>query len=188
MFKAKTLLPVGVLACAVLVGVFIAQSERLANARTSLGECKTSYVELQLAIEEANNRIQAEIQARERLQADRTRLIEEKAIRDSEVREELVKYVTKEVVRYVEAPVDRVVLPAEWVQLYNASGAGVPASTSAALSTGLLDVSASGVHNHTGGTGAGRRGAGSGHPEQPQLQIDPPAAVAVAGVGKESAR
>lgn len=189
MLNTKTIFPVvvvvGILA---IVGVIVALGAKVQNAMGMLAECRDAYATLELETEKARTKAVAEARKVEQLQVERTQLIDQLAAKDAEDREPLVKYITREVVRYVQVSGDRVVLPAEWVRIYNASGGSAVAPTEAALPAGLLDGGTPRVHSDAGGSDSGRRGAGHSDPEQPQPPADLSTAIADAGVGKELAQ
>lgn len=182
----KALLSIGAVLGAVALAIIAALAVKLYAAQDEVAHWKGQYDSLTVDLADANTEAARLVRERDKVQQERDAKAAELAARDAEEHEPVVKYITREVVRYVESSSDRVVLPAEWVRLYNASGIGTAGALEAhPTSTG--DDPAAPIQNDASRAYTRRPGIGYSYTEQLELRRDlsPPDAPAGVGTGAD---
>jgi len=175
----KTLLPVGLSIAVVLLFLFMGW--QILDARGDVTAWKDKHAALALKIETANTEAQRLTRQRDSAQAERDRIADTLATQDVVEQEPVVQYVTREVVKYVEAPVERCVLPADWVRIYNTSGTGA-LGTGEAETAPATDAGAAEISNDARRSDTGQSGLRYSRPEQPELPGDIPAVATATGL------
>lgn len=165
----KTLLPIGLSVGVVLLFLFM--GSQVLDARGDVTTWKDKHDALVLKIETANTEAQRLTRQRDRAQAERDSLADTLATQDVVEQEAVIRYVNREVVKYVEAPVERCVLPADWVRIYNASGTGA-LGTSETQAAPATDAGASEIPDDARRSDMGQPGAGHSRSEQLELPRD----------------
>lgn len=178
----KALLSVGAFVGAIALAIIATLAIKLDTAKGEATRWKGEYDGLTVALANANTEAVRLTRERDLVQQERDAKAAALAAKDAEDHEPVVKYITREVVRYVESSSDRVVLPAEWVRLYNASGTGAVGAPEAQPTSAGNDPTPQ-IHSDAPRADTGRPGTGYRHPEQPELQRDIPPPPAPAGVG-----
>lgn len=176
----KTLLPIAVAAAVVIL--FLGMGYLVLDARGDASDWKDKHDALVLSVETSKTTAHRVVRERDAAQRERDNLAERLATQDVVEQEPVIKYVTREVVRYAQSNIDRSTLSGEWVRLYNLSGTGALETTETG-SAGAVDASASTVPTDAIGADTRRSGVGYSDTEQLEPPSNRPAVDTLADLG-----